>query len=163
MGGPITSTIQAPRIHTGPIVSTVPGRTDLHHMAVPSGSWVVPADVISHLGQNNSMAGLKIAHNVFGPQGPFGVAAPHLGRGMGIPRAPRAPAMSDSGGARGSGIGEPTPVVTAGGEFVVTPETVKNIGGGSLNHGHRILDKWAMSVRKAHIKVLKGLPPPVKS
>ena len=38
-------------MHTGPIMSSVPGRTDKHAMNVPSGSYVVPAHVVSHLGQ----------------------------------------------------------------------------------------------------------------
>jgi hypothetical protein len=33
-------------MHTGPIMSSVPGRTDKHAMNVPSGSYVVPADVV---------------------------------------------------------------------------------------------------------------------
>ena len=147
-------------VHTGPIVSTVPGRTDRHNMSVPSGSYVIPAETISHMGQSNSMAGLKIAHNVFGSQGPFGVPVPHLGHGIGLPRPPR---MSDAGGARGEGMGEPTPVVTAGGEYVIPPEVVSNIGGGNLKQGHKILDAWVMDKRKEHIRTLKKLPAPVKS
>src|ERR1700722_16524757 len=46
-------------MHPGPFLSAVPGRTDSHNMAVPSGSYVVPAHAVSHLGQSNSLAGMK--------------------------------------------------------------------------------------------------------
>ncbi len=32
-----------------------------------------------------------------------------------------------------------------------------------LKHAHAALDKWVLKVRKDHIKVLRGLPPPAKS
>lgn len=142
--------------HTGPIISAVPGRTDRHNMHVPSGSYVIPSETISHLGQNNTLAGMKIANNMFGPAGPYGaVRGMRMPGGIGVPRS--------EGGARGRGTGMPTPIVAAGGEFVVTPDVVAAIGGGDLKRGHDILDKWVMSLRKDHIKTLRKLPPPVKT
>src|SRR5215470_14523567 len=41
----------------GFIDSDVPGRTDKHYIRVDSGSYVLPADHVSALGQNNSNAG----------------------------------------------------------------------------------------------------------
>jgi hypothetical protein len=142
--------------HTGPIMSAVPGRTDRHNMAVPSGSYVLPAETISHLGQSNTMAGMKIATNMFGagPMG-HGTGAPKPPRMMGIP--------GDKGGARGEGSGTPVDVVTAGGEFIIDPSVVARIGDGDIKRGHKILDQWVMSLRKDHIRTLKGLKPPVKS
>src|SRR5690242_17443963 len=52
----------------GPIVSEVPGRTDLHDMDVAAGSYVIPAEAISHLGQSNTLAGLKHLKEL-GPHG----------------------------------------------------------------------------------------------
>lgn len=155
---------EARNMHTGPILSAVPGRTDNHAMAVPSGSYVIPAESISHLGQSNTLAGMKVANNMFGPAGPYGAGADMgMHRGMGAPRPPRAMAPSDTGGARGKGTGLPVDVMTAGGEYVVKPDVVARIGGGSLTHGHRILDKWIMALRQDHIKTLKHLKPPAKS
>jgi hypothetical protein len=151
--------------HTGPVMSAVPGRTDRHNVNVPSSSYVFPADFVSHLGQNNSMGGMKVLSNMgFGPGGV--PPAPKLGRGMGLPKPPRAMGMpGDKGGARGQGkIGMPTPVVIAGGEFVAPPEAImKVLKTNDLKHAHSVLDKWVLKVRKDHIKTLRGLPPPAKS
>lgn len=149
-------------MHTGPIVSTVPGRTDRHSMNVPSGSYVLPAETVSHLGQNNTLAGMNILNKMF-HSGPYGSAMPG-----GHPHPPHFPTMpkmrmSDEGGGRGEGTGEPVPVETAGGEFTIHPDIVKIIGGGDLAHGHAVLDAWVMKRRKDHIATLKGLKPPVKS
>ena|SRR5689334_24081171 len=65
-------------VHVGPIVSDVPGRTDHHEMAVPAGSYVLPAEMVSNFGENNTLAGLahlkklgapgirKLAHSALG-------------------------------------------------------------------------------------------------
>jgi hypothetical protein len=150
--------------HTGPILSAVPGRTDNHQMAVPSGSYVIPAETISHMGQSNTLAGMQAAHNMFGPNGPYGAGADmRIGHGAGAPRPPKLMG-SDTGGARGSGqAGVPVDVMTAGGEYVISPSVVKNIGGGDISHGHKVLDAWVMSQRKDHIRTLKHLKPPAKS
>src|ERR1700685_35374 len=151
-------------MHTGPIMSAVPGRTDRHNMAVPSGSYVIPAESISHLGQSNTIAGMKIANNMFGASGPYGAGIPKMGRGMGLPKPPKPMGIpGDKGGARGEGTGTPVDVVTAGGEFVIDPSVVEKIGGGDIKRGHKILDTWIMKLRKDHIRTLKGLKPPAKS
>jgi hypothetical protein len=150
--------------HTGPILSAVPGRTDRHNMNVPSGSYVIPAESISHLGQSNTLAGMKIANNMFGASGPYGAGLPKMGHGMGAPKPPRAMAIpGDKGGARGEGVGTPVPVVTAGGEFVISPQVVARIGDGDIKRGHKILDAWIMALRKDHIRTLRKLKPPAKS
>ena len=152
-------------MHTGPILSAVPGRTDRHSMSVPSGSYVLPADAISHLGQSNSIAGLKVANRMFGSAAPYGGASMGITRGAGAPRPPKLMGvMTDAGGSRGDGkIGSAVPVVTAGGEFVIKPSVVMAIGGGDINKGHRILDKWVLKLREEHKKTLKRLPPPAKA
>jgi hypothetical protein len=53
-------------VHTGPIMSHVAGRTDHLPMHVPSGAYVLPADIVSALGEGNTMAGFKIATGLFG-------------------------------------------------------------------------------------------------
>ena len=56
------------KIHVGPIHSNVAGRTDHLPINVPSGSYVIPADIISAMGEGNTMAGFKTANTVFGVQ-----------------------------------------------------------------------------------------------
>jgi len=63
MGGEISN-----KIHVGPIHSPVAGRTDHLPVNVHSGSYVIPADIISAMGEGNTMAGFRIANDVFGTQ-----------------------------------------------------------------------------------------------
>ena len=56
------------KIHVGPIHSAVAGRTDHLPINVPSGAYVVPADIVSAMGEGNTMAGFKILNRVFGAQ-----------------------------------------------------------------------------------------------
>ena len=81
------------KVHKGPIHSSVAGRTDHLPMHVASGSYVIPADIISAMGEGNSMAGFKVAQNIFssknitkgmpyGAKGlPYGVPAPRRADG----------------------------------------------------------------------------------
>lgn len=56
------------KIHVGPIHSNVAGRTDHLPINVPSGAYVIPADIISAMGEGNTMAGFRAANKVFGEQ-----------------------------------------------------------------------------------------------
>lgn len=56
------------KIHVGPIHSSVAGRTDHLPINVPSGAYVIPADIVSAMGEGNTMAGFKILNEVFGIQ-----------------------------------------------------------------------------------------------
>jgi hypothetical protein len=170
-------------LHTGPIRSPVAGRTDHIPLKVPGGSYVLPADHISHLGENNTDAGMARASHMFGTTGPFGSNLPKIAHGRGPPSAPTVPrppvlgrslshttksVFSYGGGADGNwqggvpGGGEPVDIMAAGGEFVIHPDVVRAIGDGNLDHGHKILDRWVMQERKKHQKTLAGLPPPAK-
>lgn len=140
-------------LHTGPIVSTVPGRTDHHAMSVPSGSFVLPADHVSALGQGNTQAGMAIVNHMFS-SGPYGTALPKMARGRGAPGAKFA---------KGGPVGKPVPIMASGGEIVLSPEQVAKIGNGDIDRGHKILDAWIVQTRKKHIKTLRGLPGPAKS
>ena len=53
------------KLHTGPLHSHVAGRTDHLPSNVPNGSYVLPADVVSGLGESNTMAGFKVAKRMF--------------------------------------------------------------------------------------------------
>jgi hypothetical protein len=157
-------------LHSGPISSVVPGRTDRHGVNVASGSYVIPADTVSHLGQSNTKAGHTILSHMFGDQGPYGAGkAMGIRRGAGPPKPPgmqktpswHMPKIS-SGGGQGGHAGNAVPVVVAGGEFTVPAHIVEAIGGGDVKRGHRVLDAWVMNIRRDHIKTLRGLPPPAK-
>lgn len=114
-------------VHVGPIHSAVGGRTDHLAMQVPEGAYVIPADVVSGLGEGNTANGQKILQGMF-PEG----------------RA----------------TGGVVPIMAAGGEHVIHPEAVKKLGGGDIDRGHAILDRWVVRQRKNTVKTLKKLPGP---
>lgn len=67
------------RNHTGPIHSSVAGRTDHLPIHVPSGSYVVPADIVSGMGEGNTIAGFKHMRRMFGGE-PYGAGASPYGQ-----------------------------------------------------------------------------------
>lgn len=146
------------QVHTGPIVSEVPGRTDHHPMAVPSGSYVLPAEMVSHFGENNTLAGLAHLRRIGAPgirklarsaPGARAISVKHRRRAAGG-RAPETP------------TGHPIEINAAGGEHVLSPEEVKVIGDGDVILGHALLDNLVMVRRKKHISTLKALAPPAR-
>jgi hypothetical protein len=132
------------KVHVGPIRTKHPGRTDTEPMKVADGSYVLPSETISHLGQNNSEAGLRVADHLFGPNGTLAGGAPGRARG----------GKADEG--------KPIDCITAGGEYVVPPETVRSIGRGDIDIGHKILDQFVLNQRKEHISALASLAPPAR-
>jgi len=157
-GGRSTTT----KVHVGPIHSPVAGRTDHLPMHVPSGSYVIPADIISAMGEGNTMAGFKVANTVFsripGMSGAPGDQA--------IPAKGSMPGMDAQlgmpGKARGGSMEEAVPIVAAGGEYVISPEDVSRIGEGDLDRGHQELDLFVKAMRAKTIKTLQKLPGPKK-
>lgn len=140
----------------GMLHSNVPGRTDKLNLDVPAGSSIVPADVVSALGQGNSLAGNSVLTNMFS-KGPFGM---NIGKAKGGMRThQRAASLSKMRFADG-GEAKTAPIVAAGGEFVVHPETVANLGNGDLDLGHSILNSFYEQVRENNIKTLRKLPGP---
>jgi hypothetical protein len=93
-GGPVDSPA-AP--FTGPIMGLGSGRSDDTPMHVPDGSYVVPADIVSHVGDGNSVNGLAVLKAMFSPH-PFGASGapwgaqqfkPQMGAGVPGPSMPR--------------------------------------------------------------------------
>jgi hypothetical protein len=123
---------------SGLIKSVVPGRTDKHPMRVASGSYILPADVVSHLGQNNTLSGAKFLRRKFGGGGAIQFAA-------------------------GGEVPVPVDIIAAGGEYVLSPDQVAAVGGGDLKKGHAALDKMVLDTRRDHIKTLRKLAPPKRS
>jgi hypothetical protein len=120
------------KVHVGPIHSPVAGRTDHLPMHVASGSYVIPADIISAMGEGNTMAGFRIAQKIF---------ARSASRAQG-------------------GAVDAVPIVAAGGEYVIGPEDVAVLGGGNLDAGHAELDDFIKKYRAQTVRTLATLPGP---
>jgi len=130
--------------HTGPINAAVPGRTDRLPIHVLSGSYVLPADIVSGLGEGNTLAGQKILQTMFsGKVGPY---------------------SSNIARARGGRTHDhhAVPVMVAGGEYVVHPDVVRQIGDGDMERGHAVLDEFVKAHRKKLVKKLNKLPGPAR-
>lgn len=140
--------------HAGPIHSHVAGRTDHLPMHVKAGSYVIPADIISAMGEGNSMAGFKVARDIFSTKAPYGQKGLPYGA-SGLPYGVSTPGKAAGGATDG------VPIVAAGGEYVIPPEDVVGIGG-TLDDGHKVLDHFVKKMRKNTIKTLKNLPGPAK-
>lgn len=153
--------------HVGAIRSPIPGRTDKIPMNVRGGSYVIPASVVSGMAQGNTLAGFAALDKMFG-QGPYGMKlrAPggpprvNFGKMASMPRIPT-PRMAEAGGEMGEESDE-VPIITAGGEYVVSPEAVRKIGGGNIKHGHEILDQLVMQIRRQTIIDMRKEKPPKK-
>lgn len=139
---------------SGFIRSPVAGRSDKLPMGLPAGAYVIPADVVSGVGQGNSLAGANAFNKMF-RLGPYGSAMPKVG-------AMRAPSMRQRRFAAGGAADKPVDVMAAGGEYVVGPEIVAELGHGDMDVGHSILDAMVKEIRQKNIKTLRRLPGPKK-
>ena len=140
----------------GLIHSSVPGRTDRIPLNVAPHSYVIPSDVVSGIGQGNTMAGAKLLHQ----------ALPNIGAAnmkhfkSTIPRPPMA-GLAAGGPANGDQPQDGSvPIMTAGGEFVVSPLQAYLIGFGDFDAGHKKLDDMVVSVRKQVANNMLNLPGP---
>ena len=155
--GPVSYFGNAPaaseKVHVGPIHSPVAGRTDHLPVHVPSGAYVIPADIISAMGEGNTMAGFKVANTIFSK-------IPGM---QGMPGADAQLGLPEKRAMGGATHGSPVPVVVAGGEYVISPEDVEHMGEGDLDAGHRVLDAFVVKMRKKTVDTLKNLPGPKKN
>lgn len=126
------------KVHTGEIRSVVPGRTDRLKVHIPNGGYVIPADIVSSLGEGNTDAGFAVLKDM-----------------LGLQRFAR-------GGVAARSYEDAVPAVVAGGEYVIEPEVVRALGKGDMDAGHALLDKFVMEQRRRAVKRLKKLPPPAK-
>lgn len=122
------------KVHVGPIIGDTGGRADKVNTNVPSGCYIVPSDVVSGLGEGNSLAGMRIIEHMF----------PH----------PHGPGATSSA--------EPVPVAVAHGEVSISPEQLMAKFGGDLDHAHLAMDKWVVHERKKIIKTMQKLPGPAQ-
>jgi hypothetical protein len=107
---------------------------------------VIPADIISAMGEGNTMAGFKVANTIFSKV-PYMQGMPGADAQLGLPE------KKASGGS--ASAGDPVPVVVAGGEYVISPEDVTHLGEGDLDAGHRVLDSFVLKMRKKTVDTLK--------
>lgn len=140
----------------GLIHSSTPGRTDRIPLNVAPHSYVIPADVVSGIGQGNTLAGAKLLHQ----------AMPNIGAGKmqhfksTIPKPPRPMGLAAGGVAPDQPQDGSVPIMTAGGEYVVSPLQAYLIGFGDFDAGHKKLDDMVVNVRKQVAKNMLKLPGP---
>lgn len=157
------------------------GRTDKNNVAVGSGSYVLPADVVAGLGDGNSLGGAKVFNDILTSM-PWGIKiAPNASATRRPPEPPHYDAlMAGITGQRADG-GETkqVPIVAADGEIIAGPNDVLRFGqhyssaGDLANYprsrdkimrrGHAVLDTFVKSVRGRTIKHLASLRGPVGS
>ena len=144
------------KLHVGPIHSRVSGRTDHLPVHVPSGSYVLPADIVSAMGEGNTAAGFEHIKRMFG-------GLPYGGKGnvpYGGGEGPYGSELPKASGGSADNVGAPVPCVLAGGEFVLSPDQVSIAGDGDIDAGHKALDGFVNQYRSKTIKTLKDLPGP---
>lgn len=186
-GGEINDSPDTP--FTGGIMSLGAGRADDVPMHVPDGAYVMPAWSVSHLGEGNTMSGMAMLKGMFGTpwaagKSPLGAPQPQgklPGKGVKIPKPPPAhfqppsflpqgmskenPALAaqrHGGAAHAPGPSQAVPINASGGEFVIEPEEVAKLGDGDMNKGHRVLDRWVLTLKKQAANTIAKLPGPAK-
>ncbi len=160
---PYWSRQEARSADSGLIAAYSPGRTDTMNMEPLAGSYIIPADVISGLGEGNTLAGSAVMDRVLS-SGPHGTQMPRGEHGRGPPQPPRIVErqFQAKGGTTEGADGSRVPIVAAGGEYKVSPDQVRALGRGNIKRGHDILDHFVLEVRRRTVRDLKKLPPPKK-
>jgi len=130
------------KVHVGPIVGDTGGRADKVPMEVPDGSYILTADLVSGLGEGNTLAGFEKLKKMF----PKSTAAYKAAKA-------NQPKKRASGGR--------VPIMAAHGEYSICPEDIIDRFG-DLDHGHKVLDHWQTSERKKLIETLSKLAPPAQ-
>lgn len=144
----------------GLLASPIAGRTDHLAISPASGSYVIPADVVSGLGEGNTLAGANVMQRIL-ETGPHGTPLPRAGRGMAPPKAPPAyhEGMGDDGmAAGGSVLHRATGGMSAATSNYLSPAATSNMvvegtpgginastGVGSSNTGIPALDNYLNS------------------
>ncbi len=135
---PMSAEPEGPLIPHGPVEGPDGGRADTRPVSVPDGSFVVPADCVAALGEGNTQAGFAQLDDMFGT-----AETMHMASG-GVPE-------------------RAVPIMISDGEYVISPAKVAEIGNGSLDVGHKALDKFIVQLRQQNIKKLQSLPGPAKN
>lgn len=152
-------------VHHGPINVAIPGRTDRLPIHVYSGAYVLPADIVSGLGEGNTLAGNRVIEKMLADGSLYGTggsatalsASQNLYKKYGI-RGPYHKGRERPVDENDALV----PVIVAGGEYIIHPDQVTEIGGGDLDKGHAVLDAFVISQRRALRKKLGKLPGPAR-
>jgi hypothetical protein len=183
-GGGVTSPVV-----TGPLLGIGGGRADTRNDNVPSGAFVIPADIVSGLpsAQGNSLAGHVALNKLFNSlpltpdEAPYGADKMKLPRGSTIPGLMNMHHLmrSELGASKGGKVpeygGKPIEIASSDGEYTVDAKFVRRLGYADPDHakrnnweltdmerGHKILDQWVDEERQKNIKRLQKLPGTVK-
>lgn len=119
--------------HSGLVHSAVAGRTDRHPINVAAGAYVVPADIVSGVGEGNTMAGAQVL-DAMRHQGPHGTTPlKSKGGGRGIPAPPEGAKLAQGGAADKNPTMIPLPPMpgpsnTPGGASVTQPMMSIDVG-----------------------------------
>lgn len=158
--------------HVGALRGSTGGRADEVGTTVPNGSYIVPADVCSALGDGNTEAGFAKLEKLFPAKRAMGGGISQISgmKGMNpvlgskFPKIIRPPAMPSAGMPKLPHLkeGGAVPVKLSHGEFSIPPFHVERVGSGDRERGNRALDHWVLSIRKHDIERRKHLPPPVQ-
>lgn len=155
---------QSVRPASGFLHGATSGRADAIKTTAPSGSYVIPADVVAGLGEGNSLSGARVMQDALS-SGPWGSGLSRIAHGSGPPRSslPRPPRIAKGGGVqKGAKDGQPVPVMLSHGEFVIPEDQVRAIGKGNQKAGFKILDEFVKEARRRTIEKMKKLPGPAK-
>jgi hypothetical protein len=146
-------------VHHGPINVAIPGRTDRLPVHVYSGAYVLPADIVSGLGEGNTLAGNRVIEKMLLDGSLSGKSSG--GSAVALQHAQK---LKDKYGIKGPyHEGDAlVPVIVAGGEYIIHPDQVAEIGEGDMDKGHAVLDAFVVSQRRALRKKLAKLPGPAR-
>lgn len=182
MGGVPTSSEMAPWFvrrdvgsmdhPSGLVMSATPGRKDVVPLSVASGSYVVPADVMSGISEGNTLGGASHLEHAL-HSGPGGMPLSSIHARNTIPHPPSISHLASGGLADGQlprmihphewanrHVPNGIPVMVAGGEYILSPEDVRHIGDGDVTRGHDKLDQFVLHARARNLKATAKLPGP---
>lgn len=144
-------------VHHGPINVAIPGRTDRLPIHVYSGAYVLPADIVSGLGEGNTLAGNRVIEKMLADGNLAGKSSGGVAASLSASQN-----LTNKYGIRGHYHEDDAlvPVIVAGGEYIIPPEKVREIGEGDMDKGHNVLDAFVISQRRALRKKLSKLPGP---
>jgi hypothetical protein len=122
---------------SGLIRGSSPGRSDSIPTSLPRQGFVMPADVVSGLGEGNTDAGGKHFRTMIA-NAHKGKATPHFSHGGVVPAR------------------------VSAGEFFIHPAHVAVIGGGDIAHGHEVLREVVNHVRQKVARHAATAPEPAR-
>lgn len=123
-----------PKGIVGPVMSDGGGRSDDVSASLQENSYVIPAMIVSALGQGNTEAGMRILTEMFG---------------------------AGEENEENEGESDDVDAMVSGGEFVIPAKKVAAIGDGDPEAGANVLDQFIMGIRGKHAAMLQNAPEPV--